>query len=87
MTVTERKIFLTFYPSLIIWLMILEFYFFINWYRILIIIFFSDNQELKVQEAEWVKETTDRVYSLLKETPPDGESFSKTVEHILKVLL
>lgn len=55
--------------------------------RILIIIFFSDNQELKVQEAEWVKETTDRVYSLLKETPPDGESFSKTVEHILKVLL
>lgn len=84
--------------------MILEFYFFINWYRIiffvsiflfvcsykiwiLIIIFFSDNQELKVQEAEWVKETTDRVYSLLKETPPDGESFSKTVEHILKVLI
>lgn len=82
--------------------MILEFYFIINWYRIiffvsvfvcsyeiriLIIIFCSDNQELKVQEAEWVKETTDRVYSLLKETPPDGESFSKTVEHILKVLL
>lgn len=55
--------------------------------RILVIILLSDNQELKVQEAEWVKETTDRVYSLLKETPPDGESFSKAVEHILKVLL
>lgn len=46
---------------------------------------FSENQELKENETEWVKETTDQVYSLLRETPPDGEQFSKSIQNILKV--
>ncbi|XP_054285529.1 THO complex subunit 1-like [Macrosteles quadrilineatus] len=45
--------------------------------------FKSDNQELKVNEGEWVKETSEKVYSLLKDTPPDGEEFARTIQHIL----
>uniref|UniRef100_A0A1B6EI84 Death domain-containing protein n=1 Tax=Cuerna arida TaxID=1464854 RepID=A0A1B6EI84_9HEMI len=46
--------------------------------------FKNENQELKLNEVEWVKDTTEQVYSLLRETPPDGETFAKTVQHILK---
>lgn len=35
---------------------------------------------------DWVKQTTQEVYLLLKETPPDGANFAKTVQHILQVL-
>lgn len=30
-----------------------------------------------------MKKMTDMVYSLLEETPPDGEKFAKIVKHIL----
>jgi hypothetical protein len=44
-----------------------------------------DTHELKTDQAEWVREKTDMVYSLLEETPPDGVAFVQTVKHILKV--
>ncbi|XP_066583028.1 THO complex subunit 1 isoform X2 [Prorops nasuta] len=44
----------------------------------------SEVHELKPDQVEWVKETTDQVYSLLSETPPDGPAFAKTVKNILK---
>jgi hypothetical protein len=44
-----------------------------------------DTHELKADQAEWVREKTEMVYSLLEETPPDGTAFVQTVKHILKV--
>ncbi|XP_049777025.1 THO complex subunit 1 [Schistocerca cancellata] len=46
--------------------------------------FKSESHELKTDQVEWVKETTDMVYNLLAETPPDGPSFVRAVKHILK---
>lgn len=46
---------------------------------------YSENHELKPDQAEWVKETTEMIYKLLAETPPDGASFVQAVKHILKV--
>ncbi|GLH07061.1 THO complex subunit 1 [Gryllus bimaculatus] len=34
--------------------------------------------------AEWVRDTTQLVYKLLAETPPDGPAFVRAVQHILK---
>jgi len=34
--------------------------------------------------VEWVKTTTEQVYTLLSETPPDGSIFAETVKNILK---
>jgi hypothetical protein len=44
-----------------------------------------ETHELKADQAEWVREKTEMVYSLLEETPPDGVAFVQTVKHILKV--
>lgn len=33
---------------------------------------------------EWVKDTTEQVYTLLSETPLDGSTFAETVKNILK---
>lgn len=33
---------------------------------------------------DWVKTTTEQVYTLLSETPPDGPVFAETVKNILK---
>ncbi|PSN38522.1 THO complex subunit 1 [Blattella germanica] len=46
--------------------------------------FKAETHELKPEQAEWVREKTDMVYSLLEETPPDGVAFVQTVKHILK---
>ncbi|PNF43227.1 THO complex subunit 1 [Cryptotermes secundus] len=46
--------------------------------------FKSDTHELKPDQAEWVREKTEMVFSLLEETPPDGVAFVQTVKHILK---
>lgn len=35
-------------------------------------------------QADWVKATTDQVYTLLIETPSDGQAFAETVKNILK---
>ncbi|XP_071451674.1 THO complex subunit 1 isoform X2 [Hetaerina americana] len=40
--------------------------------------------EMKPEQSDWVKETTDLIYRLLAETPPDGTAFAQAVRHILK---
>ncbi|XP_078046919.1 THO complex 1-like protein Hpr1 isoform X2 [Augochlora pura] len=44
----------------------------------------SETHELKPDQIDWVKATTDQVYALLSETPPDGPTFAETVKNILK---
>ncbi|CAH4028864.1 THO complex subunit 1 [Pieris brassicae] len=43
-----------------------------------------ESQELKSDQSEWVKDTTNLVYKLLGETPPDGKRFVECVKSILK---
>lgn len=44
----------------------------------------SESHELKPDQVDWVKSTTNQVYGLLEETPPDGSSFAESVKNILK---
>lgn len=37
-------------------------------------------QTLADDQATWVKETQDKVFSILQETPPDGDIFAKTIK-------
>ncbi|OXU30033.1 hypothetical protein TSAR_017029 [Trichomalopsis sarcophagae] len=46
--------------------------------------FKSETHELKPDQVEWVNTTTEQVYLLLTETPPDGTAFAEAVKHILK---
>ncbi|XP_057318707.1 THO complex subunit 1 [Microplitis mediator] len=46
--------------------------------------FKTETHELKLDQVEWVKATTDQVYALLIETPPDGRVFTEIVKNILK---
>lgn len=46
--------------------------------------FKAETHELKPDQVDWVKMTTEQVYTLLTETPPDGPSFAETVKNILK---
>nr|XP_012226653.1 PREDICTED: THO complex subunit 1 isoform X2 [Linepithema humile] len=46
--------------------------------------FKAETHELKPDQVEWVKITTEQVYTLLTETPPDGPIFAETVKNILK---
>ncbi|XP_074998116.1 THO complex subunit 1 isoform X1 [Calonectris borealis] len=43
----------------------------------------SSNYVLTDEQSLWIEDTTKAVYQLLSENPPDGERFSKMVEHIL----
>lgn len=52
--------------------------------QILFFVNFRDTHELKSDQVEWVKTTTDQVYALIGETPPDGPVFASTVKNILK---
>lgn len=45
--------------------------------------FKSSNYVLLDEQSLWIEDTTKNVHQLLRETPPDGEKFSKMVEHIL----
>lgn len=45
---------------------------------------FRETHELKSDQNDWVKTTSDLVYTLLSETPPDGQAFAETVKNILK---
>uniref|UniRef100_A0A8C0J3B1 THO complex subunit 1 n=1 Tax=Chelonoidis abingdonii TaxID=106734 RepID=A0A8C0J3B1_CHEAB len=45
--------------------------------------FKSSNYILTDEQSLWIEDTTKLVYQLLSENPPDGERFSKMVEHIL----
>ncbi|KAG7210587.1 hypothetical protein KM043_012105 [Ampulex compressa] len=46
--------------------------------------FKAETHELKPDQVDWVKATTEQVYTLLTETPPDGPAFADTVKNILK---
>ncbi|KAI4455888.1 tho complex subunit 1 [Holotrichia oblita] len=46
--------------------------------------FKSDSFELKQDQKDWVQNTTDKIYNLLAETPPDGEHFAKIFKNILR---
>uniref|UniRef100_G1Q608 THO complex 1 n=1 Tax=Myotis lucifugus TaxID=59463 RepID=G1Q608_MYOLU len=43
----------------------------------------SSNDVLTDEQSLWIEGTTKSVYQLLSENPPEGERFSKMVEHIL----
>ena len=45
--------------------------------------FKQPTQVLTDAQSTWVKEITEKVYSLLEETPPSGKEFAETVQHIL----
>ncbi|XP_028399436.1 THO complex subunit 1-like [Dendronephthya gigantea] len=45
--------------------------------------FKSASQKLKEKQSSFVKDTTSKVYELLRETPPDGDKFAKYVEGAL----
>ncbi|XP_043921173.1 THO complex subunit 1 [Protopterus annectens] len=45
--------------------------------------FKSSNCILTDEQSLWIEDTLKLVYQLLKETPPDGDKFAKTIEHIL----
>lgn len=45
---------------------------------------FRDTHELKSDQSDWVKTTTEQIHTLLKETPPHGDKFCETVKNILK---
>jgi len=45
--------------------------------------FKSDTYSLTDEQAKWIKDTTDIITKLLEETPPDGATFSKAIQHIL----
>lgn len=38
---------------------------------------------MKSDQKEWVQNNVEKIYSLLKETPPDGEKFAEIVKNIL----
>ncbi|KAG5863534.1 hypothetical protein JTB14_009236 [Gonioctena quinquepunctata] len=42
-----------------------------------------DSYELKTDQKEWISSNTEKVYTLLRETPPDGEEFSQIVRNVL----
>ncbi|PIO24557.1 hypothetical protein AB205_0042290, partial [Aquarana catesbeiana] len=52
-------------------------------YHMQILLYFSSNYVLLDEQSLWIEDTTKNVHQLLRETPPDGEKFSKMVEHIL----
>lgn len=43
-----------------------------------------NTQTLTDEQNLWIKTSTEKIYQLIRETPPDGETFAKTVEHILE---
>lgn len=46
--------------------------------------FKTSSQQLQESQAVWVKETAEKVYQLLEETPPQGAEFAAYVRHVLK---
>lgn len=44
----------------------------------------SDTDVLTDEQSKWVKKATEQVYDLIKETPPNGAQFAKSVKHILQ---
>lgn len=53
-------------------------------YLTLTVRFKTDSFELKVDQKEWVQTMQDKIYALLRETPPDGQIFSEIISNILQ---
>ena len=47
---------------------------------VVILVYYSTQQILADDQATWIKQTTDKIYQALKETPPDGDKFAKVIE-------
>lgn len=45
--------------------------------------FKTSSQVLTDGQAVWIKDTTEKVYKLLEETPPDGPDFAKYIKQVL----
>ncbi|CAG0893297.1 unnamed protein product [Darwinula stevensoni] len=46
--------------------------------------FKNEKQLLTDEQVEWVKQTTEKIYKLIAETPPEGEKFLQSVKHFIK---
>lgn len=46
--------------------------------------FKQDVQTLNDDQTTWLKETTERLYSLIELTPPNGDEMRKCIEHVLR---
>ena len=46
--------------------------------------FKNEMQILSDDQSKWVSDYTEQAYSLINETPPNGQEFAKAVKHILK---
>nr|CAG4647752.1 EOG090X0324 [Moina brachiata] len=46
--------------------------------------FKQESQKLTEEQIAWASATTEKIYSLLRDTPPDGIAFAETIQHILK---
>ncbi|TRY63385.1 hypothetical protein TCAL_11711 [Tigriopus californicus] len=45
--------------------------------------FKSDTDVLSDEQTRWVQNSTSRIYTLMRETPPEGHAFAKSIQHIL----
>jgi len=41
---------------------------------------FSPNQTISDDQGTWIKESNEKVFRILRETPPDGEKFAEAIE-------
>lgn len=44
---------------------------------------FRESYELKNDQKDWINANTEKIYGLLRETPPDGEKFAQCVKNVL----
>ena len=42
--------------------------------------YLSSSYVLADDQAQWVKAMTEKIYQLIRETPPDGDTFAKAIE-------
>lgn len=48
-------------------------------------LYWRENHELSDEETEWVKESIEKIYSILRDTPPDGEQFVLLAKNMVQV--
>ena len=46
---------------------------------------FSESQVITAEQKEFISKVTERVFTLMKETPPNGEEFVTAIKHIMSV--
>lgn len=55
----------------------------LDFVSVTLVCLYRDTYELKADQKEWIQTMTEKVYSLIRETPPDGEKFSQIIKNIL----